>query len=633
MYLRPDLLSNPVELDDTVSRKLTGMALDEHLAYTTLVAAGYAKKGVKKKAKEIAKAVDWRRGYDVRDTRRVGDIMYTCVDSQSQLDDLLVAMKTAPEYGVDIETHKLDPLSGAVCMTIATAEGVAWYVPAFMISAVFPHIEWEKVTGHNLKYDVQGLGFYPEFVGNDTHIVAGLNEDRLGTRDLKAQVEDEFGFKMVEFNEIVPEGKSIADIDAMVRLFYACSDADWSLRLKQERAPRMPSQSQDIYDIQMHLIPIIAEMEANGIEVDDVELQNLSDYHARNIAAYLHWIYTIAGHPFDLDSPQQVSRVLYEELGIERTRFKTSTDTDEVALQQMSHPIAKAILCYRGENKLKTTYADPLLLKRHPKDGRVHPTFNMALTASGRLSASNPNSQNPPKTKQYRSVVIAKSPDLILKIDYDQLELRTLAGMSGGSTMRRIFEQDIDIHAHTASIIFDKDIAYITSEERDRGKRGNFAIVYGAQESKVIEIGLAQTYDEAHFIIQQLILAYPDEIAYINEMKREIRRDRCAWTLHGRKRTFAEYTPLDAMEREGFNHIIQGSGFELVALGMINGRPIINNYNAQLFNQIHDEVLIRCRAWKIYQLRDEICPVMEDIDFPVPLKVKAGIAENWWDAS
>jgi DNA polymerase-1 len=352
-------------------------------------------------------------------------------------------------------------------------------------------------------------------------------------------------------------------------------------------------------------------------------------------------LYAEVGHAFDLNSPKQLQKVLFDELGLKPTKYvKTGPSTDASVLEHYKHePVPKLILDFRAEDKLYGTYTKPLREKVHPKTGRIHPNFNIAKVASGRFSCDDPNMENIPKTTEYRECILANFGNSLLKIDFDQGELRELAGQSGGSTMSRIFASGASIHAHTASIIHGIDPATVDKKSQIYldGKRGNFAILYGATEGKLIEVGLAKDWDEAHTLRQQILAAYPEEMEWVNEQRVRIQRERKAVTLFGRIRTWGPYVPADAVAREGFNHIIQGSFVEHVHIATIAAVPIIRRYpaiglpRAGLTNQVHDEILIECRDDVIQDLRDEVVPVMENANssFPIPLTVTPEIGFRW----
>lgn len=626
-YLRADLLSDPLPVDDAVCRKLTGLCLPHWRSYQVTQRHPDVPTRKEKSTARKFETPPFRLGHTT--PVQVADINYTEANI-SNLAEVLETIRITESYSVDMETYRLDPRSGNICMTVSVAERQAYFIPAELIPRVLPVIKWERVTGHNLKYDLECNQVWPGRIGDDTGIIGSLIGTPLNRRKLSEMVYDEFGYQMVEYEDIVPKDKTLADIPHEQLFFYACEDADWSLRLRNKLRPRLPTDASGVYNIQMRLTPIIAEMEWNGLKTDAVALQKLQATQDSALTAFKNWIYTIAGHEFDLDSWQQVGKVLYDELGIEKKRFtKTGVSTDVVALEQMTHPIAKAILAHRAVEKLKSTYTEPLQTKVHPNTGRVHPNFNMATVASGRLSSSNPNAQNIPKTKVYRDVVIANAPNLLLKIDFDQLELRTLAGMSGGSTMGQVFAQGGDIHAYTASAIYGKPVSALTKGERQQGKRNNFAITYGAAIKKVMEVN-GCSYDEASVIREQLFSAYPDELDYMQELRDKGLRERKAVTLYGRTRTFGDFTPADAIEREAANHVIQGSAAELVFVSMIETISIIRRYGAKLINQIHDEVLIECHGDTIEDLWNELVPAMESANkFPVPLVVSAEIGYKW----
>jgi len=627
-FVRADMLSEPLFVDDLVCKKLTGLDLPTWRAYqhtlTVDTIPRHKKKSTARKLRISAYVAEHTQPEPIE------DINYTEVDL-GHLQQVIDEMKVCDLYALDVETNALDPYSGNVCMTLSLAHGQAYYIPAELIPRILLHVNWKRVTGANLKYDMRCLDTYPDEIGDDTLLMASLLEVPLGQRSLGQMVKKEFAYQMVEFDDIVPKGESIASIDHKRLVFYSCEDADWVRRLTLQLRPRLTGDKLKIYTIQRRLSPILAEMEQNGLLTDRTALRALRRTQVRSIVNIRREIYRQAGHRLDLNSPVQVGKVLYDELGIPRKRFaKKQASTAEIALQEMSHPIAKAILAYREQHKLWSTYTKPLLEKAHPLTGRVHPEFNPAVASSGRLSCKNPNGQNIPKTPTYRSVVIADDTNSLLKIDFDQLELRGLAGMSGGSSMRRIFESGANIHAHTASIIHGIPVSQVIkdSPEYMDGKRGNFAIVYGAMERKVMEM-FGCSFDEARYILQQLEVAFPDEFDFIHSERERIRLERKATTLYGRERTFGDFVPIDAVEREGFSHIIQGSAVELVFLAMIAVMPVIRRYKALLINQIHDEILVECLSTTVHDLRDEIVPMMEAVKFSIPLKVTAKIAPCW----
>ncbi len=449
---------------------------------------------------------------------------------------------------------------------------------------------------------------------------------------------------------IGPKGKGQRTMDAVPVeqvAEYAAEDADVTLRLHRALEPVVRERGAwRAYDeAENPLVPVLADMEDAGVRIDTAALARYSGVLAKELAALVSRIHGLAGGPFNIDSPQQLGRVLFERLGLPAAA-KTSTghwSTAEDVLQGLAsaHPIVPAILDYRAVSKLKSTYVDKLPACIDPRDGRVHTTFQQALTETGRLSSDNPNLQNIPirtdRGKPIRAAFVAADADhRLVSADYSQIELRMMAALSGDETMIDAFRHDADIHAATAARVYGIDEKDVTREQRSHCKQVSFGIIYG-----ISAFGLAQRLGIARHQADGLIKAYfemfPGVRRFMDETIERARRDGFVSTLLGRRRPLRDITSRNATvraaaERNAVNTPVQGSAADLVKLAMVRVHAALHerNLRSRLVLQIHDELLLDCPAAEVAEVSALVKDAMENaLPLAVPLKVDVGSGPDW----
>ena len=431
---------------------------------------------------------------------------------------------------------------------------------------------------------------------------------------------------------------------------YAAEDADVTLRLHRALEPIVRERGAwRAYDeAENPLVPVLADMEDAGIRIDVDALARYSGVLAQELAGLVERIHGLAGGPFNIDSPQQLGRVLFEGLKLPAAA-KTSTghwSTAEDVLQGLAgeHEIVPAILDYRAVSKLKSTYVDKLPQCIDPRDGRVHTTFQQALTETGRLSSDNPNLQNIPvrtdRGKPIRAAFVAGDAEHVLvSADYSQIELRMMAALSGDETMIDAFRHDADIHAATAARVYGIDEKDVTREQRSHCKQVSFGIIYG-----ISAFGLAQRLGIARHLADGLIKAYfemfPGVRRFMDSTIARARADGYVSTILGRRRPLRDIvsrnaTVRAAAERNAVNTPVQGSAADLVKLAMVRVHAALRErgLRSRLVLQIHDELLLDCPAAEVTEVSALVKDAMENaLPLAVPLKVDVGSGANWLDA-
>ena len=428
---------------------------------------------------------------------------------------------------------------------------------------------------------------------------------------------------------------------------YAAEDADVTLRLHRALEPIVRERGawRAYAEAENPLVPVLADMEDAGVRIDVAALARYSGVLAQELAGLVARIHELAGAPFNLDSPQQLGRVLFETLGLPAAA-KTSTghwSTAEDVLQGLAaaHPIVPAILDYRAVSKLKSTYVDKLPQCIDPRDGRVHTTFQQALTETGRLSSDNPNLQNIPirtdRGKPIRAAFVAADADhLLVSADYSQIELRMMASLSGDETMIDAFRHDADIHAATAARVYGIDEKDVTREQRSHCKQVSFGIIYG-----ISAFGLAQRLGIARHQADGLIKAYfemfPGVRRFMDETIERARRDGFVSTLLGRRRPLRDISSRNATvraaaERNAVNTPVQGSAADLVKLAMVRVHAALRerDLRSRLVLQIHDELVLDCPKGEVAEVSALVKDAMESaLPLAVPLKVDVGSGPDW----
>jgi DNA polymerase-1 len=597
-----------------------------------------------------------------------GDHEYILVDAREKLARLMTDLRKQTLISVDTETTSVNAMrADLVGVSLCWQPHRAFYVPvrgpmgsvhldlATVRREIGPILADENVRkiGQNIKYDwivLRNAQMPLRGVYFDTMVASYcLDPERL-SHSLDNLALDFLGHKCIPIASLIGKGKNQLTFD-LVDLAAACEysaeDADITycmyLALK-DRLAQEPQIEKLFYEVEMPLVGVLVDMECNGVSIDTRLLQQMSGELDEAINHVAEKIYEQAGEPFNIDSPKQLAEVLFDRLKLQPVRVgKSGRSTDAEVLEQLSdqHPIAEMILEYRTLAKLKNTYVDKLGSLIDPRTGRLHASFNQTVTATGRLSSSNPNLQNiPARTELGRKIraafVPANKGDCILSADYSQIELRLLAHFSGDQTMRAAFAADQDIHRFVASQIYNVPLDQVTSETRSRCKTVNFGIIYGQGAQ-----GLARTIHispaEAKKFIEQYFARYGSIRAFINECIANARQTGYAQTILGRKRKIADIKSRNGgrraqAERLAVNTVIQGSAADLIKLAMlaIHRRIEAEHLPIKMILQVHDELVFELPTAEADQHAKWIAEAMASaIHFDVPIKVDTTCGPSW----
>ena len=431
---------------------------------------------------------------------------------------------------------------------------------------------------------------------------------------------------------------------------YACEDADITLQLKEKLEPELKKLDCEklFYEIEMPLMPVLAEMEMTGVRLDTDSLAQTSRELTERMNQIEQEIYELAGHPFNISSPKQVGDVLFLELKIVEKAKKTKTGqyvTSEEVLQQLhaKHPIVGKILDFRGLKKLLSTYVDNLPELINPRTGRIHTSFNQCVTATGRLSSSDPNLQNIPVRgedgKEIRKAFVPEPGCLFFSADYSQIELRVMAHLSGDEAMIDAFKSGYDIHAATAAKVYKKDIKEVERDERTKAKRANFGIIYG-----ITVFGLAErldiSRDEAKQLIDGYFETFPHVRDYMEQAKQTARQQGYVTTLFGRRRYLPDINSANATvrgfaERNAINAPIQGTAADIIKVAMIRifERMQHEQVKSKMILQVHDELNFSVVPEEKKLMEQIVLEEMQNaFEMQVPLVADSGFGANWLEA-
>lgn len=587
---------------------------------------------------------------------------YHLVNDEKAFEDLCTLLKGAKEISFDVETTSVRPLQAElVGIGFSVKSGEGFYVPMNgaldqerVLTALKPIFAHEKIGffGHNAKYDMHVLATYGIEVANlcfDTILASYLLNSASRRHSLDALSLQLFGKVKTATKDLLGTGKNQLTMDQVpIKMVsdYCCEDVDYTWRLKLKLAKDIESRglAELLYEIELPLTRVLAKMERAGVYVDTEKLTDFSKELVSEIEKIEKAIYKLAGVKFNISSPKQLSYVLFDTLGIKPLK-KTTTghSTKAEVLEQLSveHPIAEEILHYRSLEKLRSTYADALPHEVNHDTKRIHPTFNQFVAATGRLACQDPNLQNiPVRTELGRRIRAAFRPQKpgwsYLSADYSQIELRLLAHLSEDPQLIKAFKQGEDIHAYTASLMFEVPIDKVSKEQRHQAKAINFGIIYGqqayglARELK-IEMKRAAEFIDAYFE------RYPQVFDYVDASIRAAKKSGKAVTMVGRERELPEIHSNNgqvrmAAERLAINTPLQGSAADLIKLAMLEVEAQLAKKNLESFMvlQIHDELIFEAPDGELPQLEALVKEAMEGVfSLKVPLVVDVAIGKNW----
>lgn len=592
---------------------------------------------------------------------------YQLVDNEEKLSQLLQNIVTQSVLSLDTETTSTDPIRAElVGMSFSYAENQAFYVPVpadrseaqkivDRFRPVFENREIMKV-GQNIKYDMLVLANYgvqlqgPLFDTMVAHYV--LQPELRHNMDYLAEIY--LNYQTIHIEELIgPKGKNqgnMRDLPPASVYEYACEDADVTLKLKNKLEKELDENNvrKLFEEIEMPLIPVLAYMERNGVRIDTEALKETSRHFTLRMKQIEEEVYQLAGTEFNIASPKQVGEVLFDRLKIVEKAKKTKTGqyvTSEEVLESLrgKHEVVGKILEHRGLKKLLGTYIDALPQLINPETGRIHTSFNQTVTATGRLSSSNPNLQNIPirneDGKEIRKAFIPDDGCIFFSADYSQIELRIMAHLSGDPHMIEAFQKGQDIHAATASKIYKVPLEEVTREQRSKAKTANFGIIYG-----ISVFGLAERLNvdrkEAKELIDGYFENYPHVKEYMDESIRIARERGYIETIFKRKRYLPDINSRNAVvrgyaERNAINAPIQGSAADIIKVAMVRiyQRFLKERIQSKMILQVHDELNFIVLPEEQEKVKQIVIEEMESAyKMKAPLLADSGWGQNWLEA-
>jgi DNA polymerase-1 len=607
----------------------------------------------------------------VRESRPQTNMKVIGVDSSAGLVALTDALLNATIISFDTETTSTDEMTASlVGISLAMKEGEGYYIPVGhntgtqlpleqIISALRRPLTDSRIPkiGHHLKYDFIMLARYGIRVaplGFDTMVAEWVLDPSSRNLGLKNMASVRLGESMTHIEELIGTGKnqrSMAEVAIAEAAPYAAADAETTLRLMpllEAELKRVPKLWELFINIEVPLIPVLADMEMAGIALDRNFFSNFSVELNERMAELEKQIYAAVGKTFNLNSTQQLSDVLFGALHLSPPNKGRKTasghySTAAGVLDEMSgqHPVVDMILEYRELSKLKSTYVDALPMQIHPDDGRVHTSFSQTTTVTGRLSSSDPNLQNiPTRTdlgRRVRRGFVADPGNVLVSLDYSQIELRIVAHMAGDEAMLNAFRLGQDIHAATAAAIYGVSLEEVTKEMRRHSKAINFGLIYGMSAfglTRSTELTLAESQDFVEAYFKQ----FPGVKKYLDGIRKEAARNGYVETMLGRRRYFPNLksglnqTLRNREEREAINAPIQGSAADIMKIAMIKIPPALAQagLHGKMLLQVHDELVIECPRTELSSVERVVRDIMEHAyRMEIPLTTEARWGINW----
>jgi DNA polymerase-1 len=590
------------------------------------------------------------------------DVSYQLVDDLISLKELVHMLSQHKAICVDTETTSVHAMRAElVGIGLGIEAQKAWYIPVNGQLGLEPVIQTLKPLfenpdigfyGHHLKYDYHVLLNYGITIANicfDTILASYLLNSHSRQHSLDYLSLDLFGKVKISIQELIGKGKnqiSMRDVSLDKICTYCCEDVDYTIRLKEVLAPQLQERGLNklYYDIELPLLRVLASMERQGIYIDTDYLHRLSTELGKEIGSLAEEIYAMADETFNLNSPKQLSRILFEKMGIrppKKTATGHSTNAEVLESLKDQYPIAANLLEYRSLEKLRSTYVETLPEEVHPRTHRIHCTFNQSMAATGRLSCQDPNLQNiPVRTEVGRKIREAFRPQLpgwsYLAADYSQIELRLLAHLSEDPILMKAFLANEDIHTFTASQIFNISLEEVTKEQRNQAKTVNFGIMYGQQA-----FGLSQELGidpkTAATFIHMYFERYRKVKEFLDQSKALARATGKAVTLLGRERLIPEITSSNVnirimAERLAINTPIQGTQADLIKMAMLDIERKLKERKLKTYMilQIHDELLFEAPDQELEEVKQLVHETMVGVmPLKVPLVVDINIGKNW----
>ena len=588
-------------------------------------------------------------------------VKYRLVQTEDELQQCFSAMRKAGNFAFDTETTSLKPFEAElVGIGMCAKKGDAWYIPLngdlekeLVLSQVKNLLEDDAISifGQNIKYDYEVMlnnGIEIKNISFDTLLASYLINPSSHFHDLDSQSIHHLRYRKISTKSLIGTGRNqktmdLVPIEDVCR--YCCEDVDITFQLKKKHEKTLKKLGfLKLYNhMDLPLVKVLGRMEQEGIYADYEMLAQMSAEFEERIVAITEHIYELAGHEFNINSPKQVGVVLFEEQGLKAGK-KTSTgySTDVSVLESLAgeSELVRELLEYRSISKLKSTYIDSLPNEINPYTGRIHSSFSQTTAATGRLASTTPNLQNIPartdEGRKIRSVFKPRPGYKFLSCDYSQIELRILAHLSGDKSLIDAFNNDLDIHTFTASLVFDVPLEQVTKEQRYQSKAVNFGIIYGQGPFALAkEIGVELW--QAKKFISNYFARYPQIQAYIQSAQTDARTKGYAETLFGRRRFIPEINHPSARmrshgERVAVNTPMQGTAADLIKVAMINLDCEITKrgLKSKLILQVHDELIFEVPDSEVEEMSELVPKLMSSAaKLKVKLKVDLAIASDW----
>jgi len=595
---------------------------------------------------------------------------YQSIQSLNALNDLIASLKSSEIFALDTETTSKDPMKAAIVgLSFSIKPDEAFYIPCAhdypdvpeqlelrdvlkLLKPVLENPEIKKI-GQNIKYDWMVLarhGINLDGVMSDTMVASYLINPSKRAHGLDQIALDFLDHKTISYKEVTGKGKKItgfSEVPLERAVPYACEDADITLMAYNVLMPKI--NEMDLVElfqkVEMPLIPVLMKMEMTGIFVDKDRLNILSKSFEHQLDEIEKRIYSVAGEEFNIKSSQQLGKILFEKLELpvqKKTKKKTgySTDVDVLTSLASLHELPALILRHRTLAKLKSTYADALIDLINPETGRIHTSYNQTVTATGRLSSSDPNLQNIPvrteEGREIRRAFVPKKGWHMVSADYSQIELRILAHYSEDQILIKAFMDDEDIHTRTANEVFQVFPSFITSELRRHAKIINFGIIYGMSPFGLSkELGISHKMAKSY--IDNYFARYKGVKQFIDRAIKDVKESKQTSTLLGRIRFLPDINSSNRnlrqfAERTAINTPIQGTAADLIKLAMIKVDAAFTErgFQSVMLLSVHDELIFEVPPDELDEVKNLIKEIMEGIwDLRVPLKVNVGYGENW----
>lgn len=594
---------------------------------------------------------------------------YILVDGMAALEDLAGELDRRGLFSLDLETTDLDPMRAEVVgISLSPEAGRAYYIPVAhegggnldrdqVLSLLRPLLESERAgkVGQNLKYDASvlaGAGLSLSGIRFDTMVAAYLLDPERRSYSLESLANAFLDHKMMTYEDVTGKGRNkipFSKVPVELARDYSCEDADCAMRLYGILEPEL--RRKELYElfekVEMPLITVLVDMERAGVTIDIEFFAKLSEKISDEMTVLEREIHRLAGETFNVHSTKQLSEVLFRKMKlpvVKRTKTGYSTDNEVLEVLAPQHEIARRLIEYRELSKLLSTYVDALPAQINPRTGRVHTSFNQVMTATGRLSSSDPNLQNiPVRTelgREIRKGFIPSGPDRsILTADYSQIELRIVAHVSGDENMIHAFGFGADIHRQTAALVFGLAPQDVTPALRSRAKEINFGVIYGMGPYGLSR-RLGIPMEDARVFIENYFARYRGVRAFIDRTIAEAKEKGYVTTLLGRRRYILGITSKnknvrDLAVRTAINSPIQGTAADLIKIAMVDIHRVLESsgIDAKMIIQVHDELVFDVANTAVKELSKLVKEKMETaLDLVVPVTVDIGVGRNWYSS-